>query len=126
MTPNTLQAVIADINARWDDAFNRGDAGAVAALYDAEGTVLPAGGDAAVGPEAIRALFAGAISSGIHNHRIEPHAVAGDDAHATQRGRWSAQAKNAEGEVQTFSGHIVVVYRRQPDGNWRALSHIWN
>lgn len=126
MSQNTLQAAIADINTRWDAAFNQGDAAAVAALYDAEAAVLPAGGDAAVGPAAIRALFAGAIASGIHNHLIEQHAVAGDDAYATQRGRWSAQAKNAEGELQTFSGHITVVYRRQPDGSWRALTHTWN
>lgn len=126
MSQNTLQAAIADINTRWDAAFNQGDAAAVAALYDAEAAVLPAGGDAAAGPAAIEALFAGAIASGIHNHRIEQHAVAGDDAYATQRGRWSAQAKNADGELQTFSGHLTVVYRRQPDGSWRALTHTWN
>ncbi|EGK73439.1 Putative signal peptide protein [Methyloversatilis universalis FAM5] len=126
MSQTTLQAAIADINTRWDAAFNRGDAAAVAALYDAEAAVLPAGGDAAVGPAAIQTLFAGAIASGIHNHRIEQHAVAGDDLIATQRGRWSAQAKNADGELQTFSGHLTVVYRRQPDGGWRALTHIWN
>ncbi|WP_019917160.1 YybH family protein [Methyloversatilis discipulorum] len=126
MTQSALQTAIADINTRWDAAFNGGDAAAVAALYDAEAAVLPAGGEAAIGPAAIQALFAGAIASGIHKHRIELHAVAGDDALATQRGRWSAQAKNADGELQTFSGHITVVYRRQPDGNWRALTHTWN
>ena len=126
MTQSALQTAIADINTRWDAAFNRGDAAAVAALYDAEAAVLPAGGEAAIGRAAIEALFAGAIASGVHNHRIELHAVAGDDALATQRGRWSAQAKNADGELQTFSGHITVVYRRQPDGNWRALTHTWN
>lgn len=126
MTQSALQTAITDINTRWDAAFNRGDAAAVAVLYDAEAAVLPAGGEAAIGPAAIQALFAGAIASGIHNHRIELHAVAGDDALATQRGRWSAQAKNADGELQTFSGHITVVYRRQPDGNWRALTHTWN
>lgn len=126
MTQTALQTAVADINTRWNAAFNRGDAAALAALYDAEAAVLPAGGEAAIGPAAIQALFAGAIASGIHNHDIELHAVAGDDAFATQRGRWSAQAKNADGELQTFSGHITVVYRRQPDGSWRALTHTWN
>lgn len=124
---DALKTEIAAINARWDEAFNRGDAAAVAALYDVEGgAVLPAGGDAALGLPAIQALFAGAIAGGVHNHRIEMHAVAGDGGYVTQRGRWSAQAKGVDGAVQTFSGHINVVYRRQPDGSLRALTHIWN
>lgn len=126
MTANTLQSAIAGINTAWDAAFNRGDAPALAALYDAEGAVLPAGGDAAIGAAQIEALFAGAIAQGIHNHHIELHAVAGDAGMATQRGRWSAQARDAEGGLQTFAGHITVVYRRQPDGSWRALTHTWN
>ncbi len=106
MTANTLQSAIAGINTAWDAAFNRGDA--------------------AIGAVQIESLFAGAIAQGIHNHHIELHAVAGDAGMATQRGRWSAQARDAEGGLQTFSGHITVVYRRQPDGSWRALTHTWN
>lgn len=126
MAQSTLHAAITDLNHRWDAAFNRGDAAGLAALYDSDGAVLPAGGDAAIGAAQIEALFAGAIGQGIHNHRIELHALAGDDGMAVQRGRWSAQAKNAEGELQHFGGHLTLVFRRQADGSWRALTHIWN
>lgn len=125
MTMQALQAAIADLNQRWDDAFNRGDAAALAALYDDQAAVLPAGGNAALGKTQIEALFAGAIDQGLHNHHIESHAVIGDSQVATQRGRWSAQA-NGEGGLQTFSGHLTMAYRRQPDGSWRTVTHIWN
>jgi uncharacterized protein (TIGR02246 family) len=125
MTQEALQAAIVDINQRWNEAFNRGDVAALVALYDEQGAVLPAGGNAALGAAQIKALFAGAIDQGLHDHRIELHAVIGDREVATQRGRWSAQA-NGEGGLQRFSGHLTVVYRRQPDGSWRVLTHIWN
>jgi uncharacterized protein (TIGR02246 family) len=125
VTLQALQAAVADLNQRWDAAFNRGDAAALAALYDEQGAVLPAGGNAALGSAQIEALFAGAIDQGLHNHRIELHAVIGDSEVATQRGRWSAQA-NGEGGLQTFSGHLTMVYRRQPDRSWRLITHIWN
>jgi ketosteroid isomerase-like protein len=95
------------MNQRWDAAFNRGDAAALAALYDEHAAVLPAGGDAALGASQIEALFAGAIEQGIRNHRIELHAVEGDERVATQRGRWSAESTSADGTVQHF--------RRSPD-----------
>jgi ketosteroid isomerase-like protein len=126
MTQHTLQITLADMNQRWDAAFNRGDAAALAALYDEHAAVLPAGGDAALGTRQIEALFAGAIGQGIRNHRIELHAVEGDERVATQRGRWSAEATTADGGVQHFGGHLTLAYRRQPDGSWRALTHIWN
>ncbi|MBP6095568.1 MAG: DUF4440 domain-containing protein [Methyloversatilis sp.] len=126
MTQHTLQITIADMNQRWDAAFNRGDAAALAALYDEHAAVLPAGGDAALGASHIEALFAGAIEQGIRNHRIELHAVEGDERVATQRGRWSAESTSADGTVQHFGGHLTLAYRRQPDGSWRALTHIWN
>ena len=41
MSEKDIRAIVSTANDSWNAAFNRGDAGAVAALYSADGTVLP-------------------------------------------------------------------------------------
>lgn len=33
---------------------------------------------------------------------------------------------DADGIRQTFGGNVQLVYRKQNEGTWKALSHIWN
>lgn len=126
MQNQEIKSIILDINTRWDAAFNSKQAAEVAALYDNDATVLPAGAAQVSGATAILEFWASTIAQGIVDHKIEMLEVGVDGNLAFQRGLWSAAVVNAEGQPQTFSGNLHVLYRRQADGSWKALTHIWN
>ena len=114
------------LNSKWDAAFNAKDAAAVAASYDSEAAVIPAGAAQVSGSAAILDFWKGAIAQGITDHKLELiEAIESGDL-ALQRGLWSAAVVNAEGERQTFKGNVHLVYRRQADGGWKVLTHTWN
>jgi uncharacterized protein (TIGR02246 family) len=51
------KATMQQLNDRWADAFNQGDAPAVAAMYTADAYVLPAGAEMVKGRPAIEAMW---------------------------------------------------------------------
>jgi uncharacterized protein (TIGR02246 family) len=51
------KATMQQLNDRWADAFNKGDAPAVAAMYAADAYVLPAGAEMVKGRPAIEAMW---------------------------------------------------------------------
>lgn len=53
---SSIQAQIESANSRFVDAFKRGDATGMAALYTADAQLLPNNSDVVRGTEAIRAL----------------------------------------------------------------------
>lgn len=126
MQTSNIQSIILDINARWDAAFNAKQPDAVAAFYDQAATVLPAGAAQVSEPESILEFWKNTIGMGITDHKIEMLETGADGNLAFQRGLWSAALVNAEGERQTFSGNLHVLYKLQADGSWKALTHIWN
>ncbi len=126
MQDNDIRNNILDINSRWDGAFNAKQPAAVAALYDDAATVLPAGAAQVSGGQAILQFWTDTIALGIIDHKIELLEAGVDGNLAFQRGLWSAAMVDAQGQRQTFSGNLHVLYRRQADGSWKALTHIWN
>ncbi len=126
MQTKEIQSVILDINTNWDAAFNAKQPAQVAALYDANATVLPAGAAQVTGIAAITEFWTNTIAQGIVDHKIEMLEVGVDGNLAFQRGLWSAAVVDAAGERQVFSGNLHLLYKLQSDGSWKALTHIWN
>ena len=123
---SNFQETAKALNAQWDAAFNAKDAAAVAAMYDDAAAVIPAGAEQVSGKAAILAFWTNTIGQGIIDHKLAlTEAVESGDM-AFQRGLWSAAVVNEKGERQTFKGNVHLVYRRQVDGAWKALTHIWN
>lgn len=56
-SPRSPEAAIKAENARWADAFARGDYEAIGRLYTRDGTLLPPGGDKIKGSSAIVGYF---------------------------------------------------------------------
>jgi uncharacterized protein (TIGR02246 family) len=71
MSESDIRKIVSEANDRWNSAFNGGDAAAVAALYTADGTVLPHTHDVIKGTAAIADFWAGLISAGVKDHGIE-------------------------------------------------------
>lgn len=124
---NQIQAEITAINTKFDTAFNSKNPAAIAQLYDETAVVLPApAGAPVVGVAAIQAFFAGLIEAGVIDHQLTLTDAVADGNLAYQRGNWAGAMVDAEGVRQTFGGNVHLVYRKQADGAWKAVTHIWN
>lgn len=124
---SSIQQQINAINQSFDHAFNTKNAAAIGALYADSAVVMPApAGEPVVGAAAIQAFFAGLIEAGVIEHQLTLVDAVEDGNLAFQRGNWAGAMFNAQGEKQTFGGNVHLVYRKQADGNWKAVTHIWN
>lgn len=122
-----IQTQLIRVNAAFDSAFNGKQAEKIAALYEENATVLPApAGSAVQGAVAIEQFFSGLISAGVIDHKLELVQAVEEGNLAYQIGLWSGAMVDKEGVRQTFGGNVQLVYRKQNDGNWKAVSHIWN
>ena len=122
-----IQTQISAINAKFDQAFNSKNSAAIAALYAENAVVLPApAGQPVLGVPAIKDFFAGLINAGVIEHQLTLVDAVEDGNLAYQRGNWAGAMINEQGEKQTFGGNVHLVYRKQADGNWKAVTHIWN
>lgn len=122
-----IQSQIAAVNARFDQAFNSKNAEAIGLLYADNAVVMPApAGEPVLGAAAIQNFFAGLISASVIEHQLTLIEAVEDGNLAYQRGKWAGAMLNEKGEKQTFGGNVHLVYRKQPDGSWKAVTHIWN
>ena len=117
------KAFIQKLNNEWADAFNRGDAGAVADMYADEAYVLPPGSDMLKGRAAIEGFWKQEIQhltnvkiTTIDVKKLGPNAVReiGTASFTTK-----AQPPH-DGELQ-----YAVVWHKE-DGHWKLLQDIWN
>lgn len=122
-----IQTEIQAINAKFDQAFNTKNAAAIGQLYEANAAVMPApAGTPVEGAAAIQAFFDGLIQAGVIEHQLTLTEAVADGNLAYQRGNWAGAMMNADGTKQTFGGNVHLVYRKQADGGWKAVTHIWN
>lgn len=112
---------IAGVRRAYMDAFNRGDADAVAALHTARTISMPADMPAITGRDSVRALMAASLSAkppGLE-FVFEPSDVRIADGWAVERGI-TLPAGAFPG------GKYVMLYEREADGCWRIAWSITN
>ncbi len=112
-----IEKMIAD----FCDAYNRGDAAAIAALYTEDSAVLTPNQPAVRGRQAIETFFKGIIEEigGTHSVETVEMADAGDLAY-----QWATYSVGG-GEV-SIAGNFVEIYNRQADGSWKIRLSIFN
>ena len=121
-----LHTVVTGLNSSWNEAFNRGDASAVAALYDEKATLSAGNGKTLVGRSEIEKLFKGFIDGGVHKHTIDIVEVYGNGDFAYEVATWSAKGREKDGKEPAFGGVLTNVFERGTDGKWKSMSHVWN
>ncbi len=122
-----IQVKLSAINAAFDAAFNAKQVQKITQLYDENAVVLPAPAGVPVkGLKAIEAFFGGLITAGVIEHKLTLTQAVQDGNLAYQIGQWGGAMVNAEGAKQTFGGNVQLIYRKQTNGDWKAISHIWN
>jgi len=113
------------ITEQYADAFKRGDAAAIAALYAEEARVLPPNGPTVVGREAIQNFYQGAIDAcGCDDFQLTilEVGVVGDLAY--EIGEY-VTIHPVEGETIRKQGKYVYIWKRE-NGEWKIDVDIFN
>jgi uncharacterized protein (TIGR02246 family) len=121
-TPQDVSREIEAANAEFVTAWSKGDAAAVAALYTADGQLLPPNGDVVTGPEAIQTFWQGAMDAGIASATLTTIEAMAVDSLAYEVGNYALVGPDG---TPIDEGKYIVIWHRTPDG-WRLYRDIWN
>ncbi|HEU4402821.1 MAG TPA: DUF4440 domain-containing protein [Candidatus Polarisedimenticolia bacterium] len=124
--PEPIEVLIREANGRLVEAFNRGDAAGVAALYDEEAAVLPPDQPTVNGRQAIEGFFAGLVTAGGRGLALEIADVQQSGDRAIERGGFRMTVQPPGGQPIPQEGKYVVIWKRQPDGAWKVSVDIFN
>ena len=110
---------------RWQQAFNGGDATAVAALYSEKARLLPPNFEIVEGRPAIEGFVKEFVATGaqITFDLITVHETAELCAAV---GRYTMQIPVPGGEPQQDRGKYIELWAKQSDGSWLIVDDIFN
>jgi uncharacterized protein (TIGR02246 family) len=120
------RAAIEAANARFSDAFARGDTKALAAMYTSNAIAFPPGSEMVRGNDAIGAFWKATRDSGVQKAALTTIDVGRSGDVAYEVGTVSLTIQPAGKEQTTAAAKYVVVWKRQADGSWKLHRDIWN
>lgn len=120
------RAAIEAANSRFSEAFARGDAKALAALYTSDAIVFPPDSETIRGNEAIGTFWKTTRDGGVRSATLTTTDVGRSGDLAYEAGTVSLTIQPAGAEPKTVTDKYVVVWKRQSDGAWKLHRDIWN
>ena len=130
VAPDTRAAdaqAIKDLDVQWSKTAMAKDVDGVVGFYSDDAVVLPPNEPVATSKGAIRGGWAELLGPGVdvswQMSSLEV-AKAGDIAYET--GTYAVAMKDAKGNPANDKGKIVVVWKKQTDGKWKAAVDTWN
>ena len=122
------RAAIRGVLAQRVQAWNDKDVERVLSFNTKDSSWFPPNAPIASGQEAMRALFPHMVESPGFAVSAETTAVevsrAGDLAYSP--GIYEITVNDPEGNPVTTVGKWVSVWKKQADGSWKVVAHIWN
>ena len=117
------EATIHSLVESWSAAAQAKDLDRFASIYASDAVLMLEGAPDMVGREAIRSGIGGLMQDPHFDLSFEADEVvvaeAGDLAYET--GRYSLSMSDADGNPTSQAGRYVVVWRKEPDGNWKVV-----
>lgn len=110
-----VRSAIEAANAEFSAAVAKGNSAELAALYTADGQVMPAGSDPIRGMESIEKLWQRIISSGIADISLKTVEVFAQGSTATEVGQY--ELRDQAGKVLDH-GKYIVIWRHE-GGHWK-------
>lgn len=110
-----VRSAIEAANAQFSASAAKGDGAGLAALYTADGQVLPAGSEPVRGFDAIQKFWQGALDSGVAGVALKTIEIFGHGQTATEVGQYELRDK--AGNV-IDRGKYIVVWRHE-GGKWK-------
>jgi len=103
-----------------DKAFNAGDVEGVLSFYEDHAVVVMEPGSLARGKTELRAFFARVMGSPVSARQIKTHVIEADGV-ALFLSRWILVTRSSEGSALEQRFTATTVFRKQADGEWKAL-----
>jgi uncharacterized protein (TIGR02246 family) len=117
---------VIEVNTRqFIEAFNKGDAAAVANMYTNDARVLPSNSEIIEGHANIQKFWQGAISSGMKLVSLEMVNLETHGNSAVEIGHYTSTIPGAGGITTTDKGKYVVVWKRE-GRSWKLAVDIFN
>lgn len=104
------------------EAYNNGDANAVAMLYTTNAKLFPENGEALEGRDAVEAFWNGAMAMGIAKLDISAEAAKSVGGLAVEEGIYKSFTND---DQMIDQGKYISVLTKE-NGEWRIDEHIWN
>ena len=120
------QAAIEAANAKFSEAFARGDAKALSAMYTSDAIAFPPDSEMIRGNEAIGEFWKATRDGGVQSAALTTIDVGRSGDVAYEVGKVSLTILSAGKEPTTAMAKYLVVWKRQPDGSWKLHRDIWN
>ena len=125
-TVHEARAGIEAANAKFSEAFARGDAKALSAMYTSDAIVFPPDSEMIRGNEAIGAFWKATRDSGVQNAALTTIDVGRSGDVAYEVGKVSLTIQPAGKQPTTAVAKYLVVWKRQTNGLWKLHRDIWN
>jgi uncharacterized protein (TIGR02246 family) len=119
---SAVHVAIEAANQRFMQAFAQADAAGLASLYTEDGQLLPPGGAAVRGWQAIRVFWQAAMDSGISSARLEVVEVEDHGDTAIEVSRYTLLGAD---EQLLDRGKYIVIWK-QERGQWKLHRDIFN
>ncbi|HEV1992913.1 MAG TPA: DUF4440 domain-containing protein [Candidatus Acidoferrum sp.] len=122
------EQTIRKLDKEWSAAVQSKDAGKMLAYYAADASAFPFNAPIATGKEQIQELWAGLMSMPGFSLSFAPTKIevakSGDMAYDV--GTFELKHNDANGNLTTTAGKYVVVWKKQPDKQWKVVADIFN
>jgi uncharacterized protein (TIGR02246 family) len=125
-TAEDVRQAVEQANARFVQAFDAGNAAAVAALYTEDARLLPPDATDIGGRAAIQKFWQGFIDDGLKDLTLQTTDVETSGDLAYEIGNFSVQEPADDSGMTTITGNYLVVWKRGTDGQWRLHVDTWN
>lgn len=122
------EKTIRDADAVWSKAAGSKDLEQTVSFYSDDASVLPFNGPIATGKEQIRKTWSHLMSLPGFNLHFAPSKIevaSGGDL-AYEVGTFELTANDAQGSPAITPGKYVVVWKKQPKGDWKVAADIFN
>jgi len=114
---------IGKLRSAWQEAANRNDPAAVAAMYTDDATFVGTEAPLASGRQEIQSAFAKTFPiAKLESIDSKDFVVSGDMAY--DYGTFRQQVTPPNAKAMTINGYYLVINRRQSDGSWKISRHI--
>jgi uncharacterized protein (TIGR02246 family) len=122
------EAALRKLDEEWSNSVASRDAEKVIAYYADEAVVMPPNIPTLAGKDAIRTLWKSMLESPLFSGgwkatKVEV-AQSGDLAYVS--GNYEFKEQDAGGNPITDKGKYLVVWKKQPDGNWKCVANMFN
>ncbi len=122
----SIEDAIRDTDARFTEAFNRGDLAAVVALHSADALLLGPDSPAERGGQAVEEGFKEMLDAGWKNIELGSVQIGSGGDLGYHVGTLAADVPTESGSVQRVTGKFLDIYKPDAAGSWKIHVTMFN